>query len=251
MGSQSVASKLKRLREVQAWAGIPVYVEQYAPWNLGTSSAYTREPDDFSWSKAHEWAATCGEYGCVGPMRWPEIRPFPKPEQWWGVAHPNMARIAGVTWEYAQHVDLNDWHGHGRAWDDRITSPDLSLKSSWGDGEHVTAFLQWDNNGEKALSIKGLANQRYTVRVFDWITGELTTESECDPVNDVLDLVGVPTVQHGAALYVSPAGGSGPPDEPPDDPPEEPEPETLRVVLHVMDGDDVRATYAGELEAVG
>jgi len=202
-GDRDVSEKFKWLRDVQAWAGIPVYVEQYAPWDLGAEADYTREPDTFAWSKMHEWIAVCGEHGLVGPLRWPEIRPR-NPDQyalWWGIAHPNMASIAGVSAEYAARVDLEEWDGPGQAWDSLIVSPGADLVSSWGDGAHVTAFARWIEN-DRQLVIHGLRDGIYDVLWFGWLSGTLTKVQNFEVTSGRLAL-DEPVPADCSVLYVS------------------------------------------------
>ena len=195
-----------------------MYVEQYAPWTLVADAPYEREPSDWSWSKAHEWAAACGEHGVVGAMRWPEIRPFDEYSEWLGTAHPMMSEVAGVTQHLADAVNLNDWAGPGENWNGRIVSPDVPLRSSWGDGRHVTAFLRWADGGRKTVEIAGLDNLAYSVRSFNCITGEPAEIEATTAVDGAISFT-VQTVANMTALYVEPVGVVPP------DPPDPPDPE--------------------------
>lgn len=207
-GGADVATKLAWLRECQAYTGKPVYVEQYSPWALGANAPYTREPVDLSWSKAHEWTAACGEYGLVGPMRWPEIKgDF---QDWWGVAHPNMAEIAGVTAGMASVADFDDWDGRGENWDSRVRSDGLQEAATWGDGQHVTAFLSWASDGLKNVAIGGLEPGAYAVDVFDWIGGARIETHTAEVAEGEIEIAGLQTIKRRVALYVAPRGAPPP-----------------------------------------
>jgi len=231
----NLAEKKAWLRACQDYAPeTPVYVEQYAPWAIG--STWPPEEAPFAASLRHEWVATCGEFGCVGPMRWQEIRG--DMDEWWGVAHPNMAQIAGVTRAFGDAVDVYDWGGRGQSWDDRLDSPNLSLVSSWGDGERLTAFVSWLDATAHDLAIGGLLDGAYTVRVFDWQVGDQVLEIEATSTDGLMELETVPVRETATVLYVEPK-----PPQPPT------ETRTLRVMMHVLDEDgNVEATYAGELQ---
>jgi hypothetical protein len=207
-GDRPLSDKVRQLRAAQQYTGKPIYVEQYAPWDLGGGAAYTREPSTFDWSKAHEWAAACGEYGLTGPQRWPEIRPAGQVDQWWGVAHKNLAEIAGVTWEMAQHLDLSGWSGRGQAWDSQINVP---WCSSWGDGRYVTAFVRL--SGAQQVTVSGLSGTQCSVRGYDYVDGNAA------PVQFV-PITGGQAVfpvrpRNGYAVFLIEPQGTTPPDPTP------------------------------------
>lgn len=231
----TLEERVRWLRACQAYTGKPVRIEQYAPWDSGSS--YEREPPDLSWSKAHEWAAVCGGSGCVGPMRWPEIWPRGEMEQWWGIAHPNMAEIAGVTAQYAATVRPEDWDMEGTNWDEQITSPDLDFASSWSDGERVTAYLQWQRSDMHDVEVV-LAGGEYLVRTFDVVSGQEAETWEAVTDNGVLFLDNVPSLDGRAVLYVEPVE------------PVQPAERTMRVTLQEMEGDELVSAWAGTLEQV-
>ena len=236
-GDQDVSAKMPELRKAQAYTKLPCYVEQYAPWNLGSGAGYERDGNPFPRSKAHEWAAVCGEYGVTGPMRWPEIRPKDDVSQWWGVAHPNMAEIAGVTAAFSAAVDLDDWTERGQAWDTRITGDNLSFIASWGNGRHVTAYCDWSTGGTQVVEVAGLTGQFSSVKTFDFLTGEQTGEQVVETINGTA-LFTVPTVGTRGVFYLAPFGAVPPP----------------VYELHVsatlkMDGQNVRS-FAGMLQEV-
>jgi len=197
-----LAPKIRWLRECQAYTDLPCYVEQYAPWALGRTAAYTREPEDLSWSKAHEWAAVCGEYGCVGPIRWPEIRPQGQYNEWWGQAHANMAEIGGVTAQYAAGVDISAWRERGEAWDNRVSSNGLQIVSSWGEGRHVTLFAQWGDSNGRQVQVRGLDEGQYRVSVYNCVSGDRVQTTERDSVGGVLEVYVQPPSRAMAALYI-------------------------------------------------
>lgn len=202
-GDGPVSGKVNDLRAAQAYTGKPIYVEQYAPWDLGQGASYTREPvPDYPWSKAHEWAAVCGERGCVGPCRWPEIRPTGEYRQWWGVAAPEMAEIASVTADYAQTVQADEWES-GESWDDWISGP-IEYVSSWSDGQHLTAFVSWENGaGAPDMEIEGLDDGAYSVRYFDWIDGNMMDQYAALSVGGLLPLPSSPARDGHSVLYLS------------------------------------------------
>ena len=240
-GDEPVRNKLDWLRSCQQYIGKPIYVEQYAPWDLGPNAAYTRETADFASSRVHEWAAACGEYGVEGPLRWPEIKPVDEFRTWWGVASPEMAEIAGTTRWFSEAVDLDDWTGRGRAWEEQIASTDLAWAAAWGDGAHVTAFLTWLVSGTHGVSISGLENQEYEVRFFDWLNGDQVSARTAVAVHGILVLEAVPYREDRTVLCLSPVMPVPP----------EPEPERrMNVVLQELEDDQVVSTWAGELQKV-
>jgi hypothetical protein len=197
-----LADKVDWLRACQAYTGRPCYVEQYAPWDARRDAPYTPEPEDLSRSKAHEWAAVCGEYGAVGPMRWPEIRPIGERAAWWGVAHPKMAEIGGVTAQFAGDVDPDSWDERGEAWEARIEARELELAAAWGDGRHVTFYGEWPDDTPRAVQVGGMQAGDYDVRLYDWQTGELQASQCC--AGDRL-LFAVRPLQGRAVVLVSPS----------------------------------------------
>lgn len=235
-GDQSVSDKLRWLRECQAYAGIPVYVEQYAPWDTGQNAPYTREPPDYSWSKAHEWAAVCGEYGAVGPYRWPEIRPSDDYNAWWGIASPEMAEIAGVTRQFGESIDLDDWTGTGAAWEAWIVSDGLDWRAAWGDGQHVAAFLTWSTSGSHTVTVGGMDDLEYEVRFYDWINGDQVARWKAMAVDGILTLPGVPHRDSRAVFYIERVK-----------PPPVLEARTMRVEMTEMRGSSVVSVWRGEL----
>jgi hypothetical protein len=193
-----------------------IVVEQYAPFPLNRDTPWKRDQSPHLMSKGHEWLAACGEYGVVGPLRWPGIRE--KDSGGWitgGYADPQMMNIAGVTRQYASYVDLHTWKGRGRAFDDNITSNGLRRVGSWGDGEHVTMFLTWSTGGSKEVTIKGLSqDQTYTFMVFDWVKGDLISTQDANANQGKLTLVVTPGREESLVGYLRPAddnGGGNPP----------------------------------------
>jgi len=235
-GAGSVAEKVKWLRDCQAYTGKPVYIEQYAPWEIGRDAPYTREPDDLSWSKAHEWAFACGEYGAIGPLRWIEIKPAGDYPTWWGVVHPNLAEIAGVTRALSDALDRDAWRGRGSAWDERIASDYLNLCSSWSDGQRVTAFLGWSADEPHLVEIAGLPDGPYEAHCYDWIAGDEIEVSYVVSVDGSLTFY-APHRSGCAALYVTP------PAEPPT-PPET----TMHLLLQELQDGEVIRQWAVQLE---
>jgi len=247
----TLTDQLVWLRACQEYCKIPVRIEQYAPWipRPEVPAPYDApEPEPYTLSKAREWAALCGELGGYA-LRWPEIRPRGNWRAWYGTASPQMSEIAGVTWEFAQHVGLDGWVGRGWAYDDGIKGDGLQLVSSWGDGRHVTAFATWDSDGDKALTVYGLNDGNYSARVFDWITGQQVANDTAVAAHGALDLVNLPAFDGALALCVSPVV---PVPEPPSD--------TPRIVLAVHDMEtgahraielEVGKQYALEVEAMG
>jgi len=203
-GSENLGAQMRWLRECQIASGKPVYVEQYAPWNVGATTS--PEPADFALSKATEWAATCGEYGCVGPLRWPEIQPKSSFASWWGVAHPNMAEMARVTKPLADVINLDDWNDRGESWDAKTASVGLSLRATWGDGKHVTSFLRWSTQPPHSVQFSELEDGEYDVWVFDWLAGEELAKTTAMAENGVLALSPVLVRDNATALYLSKAG---------------------------------------------
>jgi hypothetical protein len=201
-GNQDVAAKFPEFRAAQAYTGLPVYVEQYAPWAIG-GAGYVVDADPFPRSKAHEWAYACGEYGVVGPMRWPEAGGALAPaREWWGIAHPNMAAISGVTRHLAALVDLDDWTGRGQAWDGFITSPALTFVASWGDGRHCTAYCDWESGGSQRVQVDSLLGETCEVTTFDYLTGQ-PSPTFVVPIVDGSTSFDVPTTDTRAAFYVA------------------------------------------------
>jgi len=199
-GSADLGAQVRWLRECQA----------ATPWDIGAQMS--PEPADLSLSKATEWAAVCGEYGAVGPSRWPEIQPKDTFRDWWGVAHPNMAAIAGVTAQFSEAVDLDDWTGRGNTWDSQITCDGLTLVSSWGDGRHVTAFLQWANAGQKTLTVEGLEPGWYTVTGYDFLSGDIQNGVLLNTPDGTFSL-DVYAGNGVAAFYIAPRDQPEPPPE--------------------------------------
>jgi len=197
----TVQDKVDWLRQCQAYTGKPVYVQQYAPWRLGRDVPYTREPETLAWSKAHEWAAVCGEQGCVGPLRWQEIRPQGERDKWWGVAHPNLADIAGVTAEFAAVVKPERWGASQASWDDQIVADRHTLLSSWGDGSRAVLFVGWDDDTAHDVRI-GLVDGEYTVRAFDYVVGDEIDAWDAETNGGQLILESVPVRDGCAALFV-------------------------------------------------
>jgi len=200
-GTNSVKSKLRYLRECQQYAEHPCYVTQYAPWALNQGAAYTPEDADFSKSKEHEWAAACGEFGFTGPMRWPEIRPVGQVAQWWGVAHPNMAAIAGITSQMAEYVDLSKWANWGESWDGWINGA-TDYTASWCDRSHLQAFIAWDGSNDTDLEVEGLDDGDYTAYWFDWLDGDLMTTYVARSAGGLLTLPDAPDRADHSALYL-------------------------------------------------
>ena len=83
-----------------------------------------------------------------------------------------------------------------------INSPDLSLVSSWGDGQHVTMFLRWPSGGNKTITVDGLKDQDYVVYLFDWISGELTGTQEVTAASGRIVVRQVATRDNSLAIYV-------------------------------------------------
>ena len=238
-GNGPLADKVRWLRDCQRVTGKPVYVEQYAPWASGRTAPYEREPEGMPDSKAHEWAAVCGEYGAVGPARWNEIKPIDEYSTWWGVASPEMAEISGVSERYSQAIDLNDWNWRGESWDERIESPGLKLISSWGDDWHVTAYVEWESSGTRRLSVAGLEGETVVVYPYDFLSGE-PLETQIVPVLQGVATFDVSTIDGHAVVYLCPEEPLPPIDEV----------RTMRVVIQEMDGEATLSTWAGELERI-
>ena len=191
------------LRACQEWTGLPVYVEQYAPWGIGQEAPYSApEQEPYSVSKAFEWLSVCGERGCVGPSRWPEIRPLGQHRQWYGIASPEMADIAGVTWEFAQHVDLDGWKPRGWSYDGGIVADNTRLVSAWGDGRHCTVFVTFGDSEPHDVIVYGLTDGAYSARAFDWLTGAQVSAIGAVASNGALELPGLPVVEGALVLYV-------------------------------------------------
>jgi hypothetical protein len=233
------------LRDAQArYPGKQMIVQQYHPAGPDTTP---NESAPWRVSKGFEWTIACGEAGVVGGMRWPDI-------QFGTYASPWMREIAGVTAGLAGAVDLSRWNGRGQAWDDRITSAGLNMVSSWGDKEHVTAFMDWGSPGQHGYEVRGLVDGDYDVTPFNCLTGEpLPTYTVSTVRGTITDAV---TRAEGGmvALYV--ARMTGPPIPDPDpDPDPDPQPEVYKLVVRdsgvevgVVDL-EVGRTYELELEA--
>lgn len=242
-GDQDVSVKFADLRAAQIYTGKPVYVEQYAPWAIGSYSngTYVRDDDPFPRSKAHEWACACGEYGVTNPWRWPEAGTDVGPAStWWGIAHENHAEIAGVTRYLAETVDLERWSGRGCAFDLEIQSDGLSFVSSWGDGRHVTAYCDWFAGGPKRIVVSGLSGETCKVTGFDYLTGDPSVIQENVPILSGRISFELPTSDTRAAFYV----------EPPESPPPQIPHRSIRVrgVLEVEG--EPGGTFEGVLEEV-
>jgi len=202
---QPVDEQLAWLRTSQDYTGKPIYIEQYAPWRIRTVAPYAApEPLPYADSKIREWIAACGERGVVGPSRWLEIRPRDNWRAWYGVASPQMAEIAGVTWEFAQHVNLDDWK-RGWNYDHEIEADNTRLVASWGDGRHVTALVAFGDNAPHDVIIYGLSDGSYAVRAFDWLSGAQVRTIDVTAINGEIVLPSMPVVEGAAVLYVSPA----------------------------------------------
>jgi hypothetical protein len=195
---------MAQLRAHQAhWPDKQIVVEQTVPYNLNRDEPWREESSPFQQSKILEWLLVCGEYGCVGPIRWMGI--YEENINWWrtgGYADPAMAEIAGVTEAFAQVVDPASWQDRGGSWDERISSPDLSLISSWGSSEHVTMFLSWPSAGDHAITVTGLKDQSYTFYLFDWITGELLNTQDVAAEEGTLTLDDLPDREGRLAGYL-------------------------------------------------
>lgn len=239
----TLPKKMQWLRSVQVWAGKPVYVEQYAPWAIYKDPDYPGEPSSLWWSKIHEWATVCGEYGAVNPLRWPDIQKGPVSE-WWGITHPNLAHIAGVTQHFAEELDLFKWtRAKARVWDGNISASSPTVVSSYGDGHNVTAFLMWGSTGSKTVTISGLANDTYVLHEYNIVTGLEARAREFTVSNGTLKAT-VDTVQKSVALLIEPSG------DPPPDPPDPDPVRTLRVRATLkLDGED-EAIFTGTLNEV-
>jgi len=252
-GASNLGAQVRRLREVQAEIGKPVYVEQYAPWAIG--SATSPEPPNMALSKAIEFAAACGEYGMVGPLRWPEIRPKGEGgfKLWWGVGHPNMDEMAGITAQMAGAVDLADWSYRGEAWDERIESQGVQFVSSWGDGAHVTAFVEWSAQGTYTVRVSGLVSQAYEVRLYDYLTGDLagTLRAYAEINEGSITLDNVLARDGRLAFYVAPTGGEPPVDPPVDETPVWDEARIAALEEQVEQANAKIADLTGQLEAQG
>lgn len=201
---ENVAAARQWLRTCQDYfEGKQVIVGQYAPWPIPRDEPYTNESEPFLKSKRFEWTAVCGSYGVVGPVRWPGIRERTK-NNWLtgGYADPGMMQIAGVTSEFAQYVNLEDWNGTGKCADESISSPGLSLVSSWGDGQHMTMMLTWASGGDKTVTVTGLADQDYTVYLFDWTSGKLINTRDVAASGGKLVIQQVPTQENSIVAYI-------------------------------------------------
>jgi hypothetical protein len=186
------------LRMAQArYPGKQIVTQQYAPWQLG-SGIHHHEDSPYRQSKRLEWLFACGNGGFIGPMRWPDMDTGT-------YASPRMAEIAGITAQMASAADLDNW-STGQSWDARMSSPDLSLVSSWGDGQHVTAFLRWSTDGQKPIAIQGLADGEYTVRWFDWLDGDEVRAQAVTVSGGTLALDTAITRDRFASLCVIPLG---------------------------------------------
>jgi hypothetical protein len=197
------------LRECQAhFEGKQVLVTQYAPYPLGRSVPYQAETAPYPESKGHEWVHACGVPGFVGPQRWLGIsESVPRVWQTGGIADPAMREIGGVTNEFSTHIDYRKWVGEGKNQDEMIRSPDMSLVSSWGDGQHVTMFCRWPTAGNKTITVDGLADQDYVFSLFDWITGELLSTQEVTAEQSRVVIRQVPARDGALAGYLAPANG--------------------------------------------
>jgi hypothetical protein len=229
--------KVRWMRAVQAFADREVRVEQYAPWEAGRNEPYTREPANFSWSKEHEWAAICGEAG-AGPLRWIENKPVGDIGQWWGAASPQMAEIAGISRWFGEVVDPDDWTGPGIAYEQNLSSDEMSWASAWGDGRHVTAFVTWVSNGGHDLSITGLVDGEYDLHFFDWLTGDQVAMEQTTAVGGRIFAALVPNRERRALFYLCPHAQVTPQER------------TMRVTLTELQGDDVLSFWEGKLTEV-
>jgi hypothetical protein len=124
-----------------------------------------------------------------------------------------MATIAGITAEYARTVKADGaWAGPGRHWDDRILGTDIDYVSSWGDGQHVTAFVAWRATGAHDLAVQGLAaDGTYTARWYDWLVGDLVVQRTEVSAGGTMFLSDVPHRDGHAVLYLSPTEAPTPP----------------------------------------
>jgi hypothetical protein len=188
------------LRIAQArYPGKQMVVSEYHP---GGTDASPPAAAPYRLSKGVEWSIVCGNPGMVGPLRWPDTRDGT-------YATPELRGIAGVSSRMARVADLGSW-GAGRSWDARVSSPDLALASTWGDGRHLTAFLRWSADGQKPVTVGGLANGDYDVRWFDWLAGDEVHQQSVTVDDGKLSLDKAVSRGRHAALLVIPADGIRP-----------------------------------------
>jgi hypothetical protein len=179
----------------------------------------------------------------VNPWRWPECgtdceRP------WWGACHENHAKIAGVTAQMAEVVDLDKWV-IGQPWDNRITSSGLSFVASWGDGEHLTAYCDWERGNTHSVTVGGLLGDKCNLAVFDYLTGDASRTVSNLPITDGKAVFDVPCVETRCAFYLKAVDDGEPPPPPPVEPVY-----TLRVTAVLEeDGEPIR-TLSGVLSEV-
>jgi hypothetical protein len=173
-GSEDLHRARHWLQECQEKIGKQIVVEQYAPWEINRDLPWTEDPEPYVMSKEAEFLFACGGPGLNGPFRWPGIEEFSRTKNWvrGSYADPGMMSIAGVTYEIGDTASYDAMSGllsePGENWDANISSPELDLVSSWGNGKYVQAFCKWRGGpATRSILIAGLdPDTRYGMILF-------------------------------------------------------------------------------------